>query len=64
MLSIHVPGQNLQLQDVLADPDCYVDVQHSHDYVLATWQAYFDVLAIIPALGMGQDVVALRARLD
>lgn len=61
---IRVLGQNPQLRDVLADPDYYVDVQHSHDYVLATWQAYFDVLAIIPALGMGQDVVALRARPD
>lgn len=59
---IHVVGQNAQLRDVLADPAYYIDVQHSHDYVLSTWQAYFDVLAIIPALGLGQDVVALRAR--
>lgn len=59
---INVVGKNPQLQDVLSDPDYYVDVQHSHDYVLATWQTYFDVLTIMPGLGMGQDVVALRAR--
>lgn len=50
---IRVLGQNPQLQDVLADADYYVDVQHSHGYVLATWQVYFDVLAIIPAPGAG-----------
>lgn len=61
---IHLVGHNPQLEDVLADPDYYVNVQHSHDYVWATWSAYFDVLDIIPALGMGQDMVALRARQD
>jgi SAM-dependent methyltransferase len=61
---IHALGQNSQLRDVLADPDYYVNAQHSHDYVFATWQKYFDVIDIAPALGIGQDVVVLRARQD
>ncbi|RZJ19347.1 MAG: class I SAM-dependent methyltransferase [Haliea sp.] len=58
----HVAGINPQLDDVVASAGYYQDVQHSHDYILATWSRYFDVLDIVPALGCPQDVVVLQAR--
>lgn len=59
---LHVAGVNPQLDEVMANDGYYQDIQHSHDYILATWAEYFDVLEIVPALGCPQDIVVLRAR--
>jgi len=61
-LGLRTGGPNTQLRNVLDDAEYYRDVQHSHDYVAATWQRFFDVLDIVPALACGQDLVVLRAR--
>lgn len=61
---IHDAGANDQLADVIADPDYYRNVLHSHDYVLSHWARSFEVLDIIEGLAACQDVVILRRRAD
>lgn len=58
----HVAARNAQLDAVLGDSDYYQDIRHTHDYILANWSHYFDVLDIVPALASNQDAVVLRRR--
>lgn len=59
---VHVAGPNPQLAGMLPESDYYQDVRHTHDYVLNTWGAYFDILDIVPALACQQDAVVMRRR--
>ncbi|SDT93820.1 Methyltransferase domain-containing protein [Pseudomonas pohangensis] len=55
-------GNNSQLDQVIDAPDYYVDVIHSHDYVMTKWGNYFDVLEIVEAIAGNQDLVVMRRR--
>lgn len=55
-------GKNPQLDQVIDAPEYYVDVIQSHDYVMAKWSEYFDVLDIVEAMAGNQDLVVMRRR--
>lgn len=55
-------GSNPQLDEVLDAPNYYVDVVHSHEYVMTHWSRYFDVLDIVEAIAGNQDLVIMRRR--
>jgi len=57
-----VTGLNPQLNGMIEDPEYYKNVFHSHEYILARWQVYFDVLDIIEAIAGNQDLVLMRRR--
>lgn len=55
-------GRNAQLDQVIDAPNYYVDMIHSHDYVMAHWGQYFDVLEIVESIAGNQDLVVMRRR--
>lgn len=55
-------GKNPQLDEVIDAPEYYVDVIHSHEYVMTHWSKYFDVLDIVKAIAGNQDLVIMRRR--
>lgn len=55
-------GRNAQLDQVIDAPNYYVDMIHSHDYVMTHWGRYFDVLEIVESIAGNQDLVVMRKR--
>ncbi|WP_417582451.1 class I SAM-dependent methyltransferase [Nitrincola sp.] len=55
-------GNNSQLDQVVDATNYYVDVMHSHEYVMASWSEHFEVLEIIEAIASNQDLVLMRKR--
>lgn len=53
---------NPDLTDVVGE--FYTDVHHAHDYILAKWNEYFEILDILDGFSSPQDMVVLRRRAD
>ncbi|RZJ23767.1 MAG: class I SAM-dependent methyltransferase [Haliea sp.] len=58
---LYAPGADAALDASLAHTGSYSGVRHSHDYVLATWGSYFQVVEIVPGMVHAFDLVVLRA---
>ena len=51
----------LDFENIIAEPDYYKAVFHTHDYIKKNWSKYFEIVAIIPAcIGTLQDLVIMR----
>lgn len=61
-LGLYAPGADPALDAALARTGHYDGARHSHDYVFATWNKYFEVVEIVPGMAHSHDLVVLRAR--
>ena len=61
-LGLYAQGADPALDATLTHTGHYNGVRHSHDYVLATWDRYFEVIEIVPGMVHAHDLVVLRAR--
>jgi SAM-dependent methyltransferase len=59
---IYFPGHNANLDEVIDNHDYYMDTFHTHEYVAAHWNRFFDVLGIHEMVFGYQDAVILRKR--
>lgn len=50
------------LDEVISDNEYYRAAFHSREYILARWQQYFDIVAILDGIAAVQDFVVLRRR--
>jgi SAM-dependent methyltransferase len=57
---ILVTGDNTQLRIADDSEAYYVDVFHSVEYIRARWSKHFNVLGVLPGVGLHQDLVVLR----
>ena len=55
-----VAGRNSELDEVVADPNYYLSVLHSRDYLYRTWGKYFTIIDIVNALAANQDLVVMK----
>jgi SAM-dependent methyltransferase len=57
-----VTSGNDQIRDFIDEPDYYINVSHSDDYVRRVWGEYFDVVDTIPGMTATHDLAVLRKR--
>lgn len=56
-------GRSADLDAIMPDTEFYRNIVHAKRYVFSTWNKFFDVLDILPAVVAGhQDLVVMRAR--
>ena len=57
-----VTSANDQIREFIDEPDYYVNVAHSDDYVRRVWGQYFDVVDTVPGMTATHDLAVLRKR--
>lgn len=57
-----VTSANDQIRNFIDEPEYYVNVAHSEDYVRRVWGEYFDVVDTIPGMTATHDLAVLRKR--
>ena len=57
-----VTSVNDQIRNFIDEPDYYVNVAHSDDYVRRVWGEYFDIVDTVPGITATHDLAVLRKR--
>jgi SAM-dependent methyltransferase len=55
-----VAGRNSELDEVVSDPNYYVSVLQSRDYIYRNWGEYFTIIDIVDAMAANQDLVVMK----